>query len=337
LTRRRRFNWYDILLYVAAFCAYRVIQVATQSSLAKEPLPMEINIYLGFSIILLMIYWHKTRIKIPAEIKNKAVRAGSGWWASPQFDLPPIFVILTATIPQLAFRVFDEKYEYAAVISVGVVLYVLYRKYKGKLPSSGMPLSMMHVTSILAVLPGILMLNKPELLYNFGIVDYYTSRGMSFLLFLSSEGLLFYTALALSSYAWRNRTLINEGLDQKSFHDLQLRAMIASSKAGYNEELLNILNDVSYVNTLYREGNFGLVVAWGWGIFDRALPHITKSRGGIKDKAASIGLRTASFNKCYEIRVNTVHKGHKPDWRDAMLIIKELAKLLQLIIGINTK
>jgi len=113
--------------------------------------------------------------------------------------------------------------------------------------------------------------------------------------------------------------------------------MIASSKAGYDEELLNVLNDVSYVNTLYRVGNFGLVVAWGWGIFDRAIPLLAKSKGGIKDKATSIGFRTPSFDKCYEVRKRTVHQGYKPDWKDALLLIKELEKLMQLIIGIDAE
>lgn len=218
---KRKWKWFDILLYISAFFAYYTISSVTQDNIKGESNPVNYSITIAISLVLLFIYWKKTRIKIPSEIRETISRAERGWLEAPQFDIPPIFVILISAIPELTFHIFNILYGYIFVIIYISLSYFLYLRFRNRIRSSGMMLSLMSVISSLSPIPGILFLKNPELLSNYLPIDVYTSRSISFLLFMSTQFFLVYNTLVISSYAWRNRILINNNLDQKSFHDLQ--------------------------------------------------------------------------------------------------------------------
>lgn len=171
---------------------------------------------------------------------------------------------------------------------------------------------------------------NPEIFSSLGFMDVYTSRKFSILFFLTLQMLLIYSAVLLASTSWRTRILNKNKLDLNSLRTLHKNAILKNVHDINETKLDEILSGIPSVRELFTNGEFGMVVTWGWSIIDRTLEALTGTRDDRKG-AKKIGFYNREFEKCYQIRNSMVHEGYLPNHQDALSILKRVKVLLRVL------
>lgn len=177
---------------------------------------------------------------------------------------------------------------------------------------------------------------NPEIFSSVGVMDAYTSRRLSILFSLTLQMFLIYSAVLLASISWRTRILNKNRLNLNSLRTLHKKAILKNAHNINETKLDEILSEIPSVRELFTNGEFGMVVTWGWSIIDRTLEALTGTRDDRKG-ARKIGFYNKEFEKCYQIRNSMVHEGYLPNHQDALSILKRLKALLCVLSKKKTR
>jgi hypothetical protein len=124
-----------------------------------------------------------------------------------------------------------------------------------------------------------------------------------------------------ASHSWRTQFLIRKKLSIKKLQLEQRDFLIAFRLDDERERMREILSDAATLRVSLIRGDFETTIAWGWSIVDRLLGGLSKKKT-MRKRASELGLLTDNFNRCYNVRNDTVHKGYKPSFDDGVSLLE---------------
>lgn len=245
-------------------------------------------------------------------------------------DYDIAFLVFASGIVVEFFSFNQFEYRIMAAVAYFLLSYFVYFK-KRKSISTFQWDFIFHFALVFALPITAVAWQRPEFWSEIGISQIETSREISMLTFIYVQaGLLLSTVMA-ASRGWRSNYLKKRELSVKALQILQGDFLSRVQDEERRDRLREIVSDIAILRESFIYGQFQVTVAWGWSITDRLLSQLSSQRA-IKRRAEELCLLTSEFNKCYETRNKTVHRGYRPNFDDAFGCL-QLLKMIMLKLG----
>jgi hypothetical protein len=240
-----------------------------------------------------------------------------------------LIILLLGTMAELSPFFIEPEMKLGLLLPIiyFVIVTIIFFKFRYRLKGNQILAAFILSACFFSAPFGALAILNPDILSRIGIMNVGASKEISTLFFWAIQALFVYSGALYASIGWRITLLNNEGLSRGSLLDLHKKAISKNVSSVKLEETLYGIPDLrqSFIN-----GEYGMVVAWGWSIIDRTLEALTGTRAD-REGAKRIGFYSREFERCYTIRNAMVHDGYLPNHNDALLILKRVKALLSLL------